>query len=100
MWSLLSLIADLFAGYRAYREERQSGRWSWAKFLATLAFVALEASLILLPMLLPFGSRFFLPVFLTCIVIALANFVWFLPLMRRWKTIYRSDLKDGRRLAR
>lgn len=86
MWNLFSLIASLFAGYRSYREERHSDRWIWPKVLATLGFAALEAGLILLPVLLPFSSRFFLLAFLTCTVISLANLAWFLPLMRRWKT--------------
>ena len=85
MWSLFSLIAELFAGYQGYREERRSGSWSWTKFFAVCAFIMLEGGLVLAPMLLPFASRFFLPAFLMCGLIALANFAWFIPLMRRWK---------------
>jgi hypothetical protein len=87
MWSLFSLVVDLFTGFNGYREEKRRGLWNWAKFLAVLAFAALEASLILLPMLLPFASRFFLPTFLTCTAVALANFAWFLPVLRRWKSV-------------
>jgi hypothetical protein len=85
MWNLFGLLTGLFTSYRLYREEKRVGQWSGAKFLAVLAFAALEAGLILLPMLLPFNGRFFLPVFLTCVVAALANFIWFLPLLRRSK---------------
>jgi len=96
MWSLLSLVADLFTSYQTYRAERRTGKWSWAKFLIVIAFAALEGSLILVPMLLPFSGRLFLPTFLACSLVALANFAWFVPLMRRYKLPGRRRLADAR----
>lgn len=92
MWSLLSFVADLFTSYQSYRDQRRTRQWSWAKFLVIIAFAALEAGLILGPMLLPFSSRSFLPTFLVCGLFALANFGWFIPLMRRYKLPGRRGL--------
>lgn len=92
MWSLLSLVADLFTSYQRYRDQRRTRQWSWAKFLIIIAFAALEAGLILAPMLLPFSSRSFLPTFLVCGLFALANFAWFIPLIRRYKLPGRRGL--------
>jgi hypothetical protein len=85
MWNLLTLIADIIAGYLGYREESRKGRWSKTKFLATLSFGGLEAGLVIGPLALPLKSIFFLPVFLGCYVVAILNFACFVPLIRRWK---------------
>jgi hypothetical protein len=85
MRNLLALIADILAGYIAYREESRQGRWSKKKFLAALLFGALEAGLVMVPLALPLKSTLFLPVFVGCYAIAILNFAWFVPLMRRWK---------------
>ena len=87
MWNLFSLIALFFTTGEGIREDRRRGIWSWAKFCFTLAFGALECALVILPIALSshYPDRYFLPAFLTAMVVALANFGWFIPVTRRWK---------------
>ncbi|KAA6465014.1 hypothetical protein DYQ86_03415 [Acidobacteria bacterium AB60] len=87
MWGLLTLIANLFSGYRAYREDRRAGRWSTSRFLVVIAFAGLEVGLVLAPLALPMASKLFSPVLLAGWFLALVNFAWFVPLMRKWRTV-------------
>ncbi len=82
MLSLLYFAVSLFIGYRVYREEKRRGRWSNSKFFVTIGFAALEVSLVWVAMLPPLGSRWFTPTLIACGVVAVANFAWFIPLMR------------------
>jgi Na+/H+-dicarboxylate symporter len=87
MWSLFNLIALFFTTGEGIREDQRQGLWSWSKFLFALAFGALESALVILPIALSshYPDRYFLRAYLAAMVLALANFGWFIPVMRRWK---------------
>jgi hypothetical protein len=73
------------------RREERAGLWSWSLFVFSLTFAALEWCILWLPMrYLPMGSRWFGLGVAASAVLAIANFVWFILICRRWK------LPDGR----
>ena len=98
MGSLFSLIALLFTTGEGIRDDQRRGLWSWSKFCFTVAFAALECALVILPIALSshYPDRYFLPTFMGAMILALANFAWFIPVMRRWKLPTAATTSQGK----
>lgn len=91
MWWILFVVMQAVFVVHGYRQEKRQGSWNASKFVFTLAFAALEATLLIVPMLtVDSKSARFLPVLGVATTIAAFNFIWFIILCRRWK------LADGR----
>lgn len=86
MLSLFFIVVQLvFIGSIARRLTR-IGKWSWLLFVITLAFIGLELVIVLVPArFLDSHTRYYLPVIITCFVIAALNIIWFIIIARRWK---------------
>jgi hypothetical protein len=87
----------IFAGLQIYfivggiRTEEKAGTWSWSKLAFSLAFAALELCLLMAPYyVVNERSRYFMPLLITSILVAVFNFGWFIVACRRWR------LPDGR----
>jgi hypothetical protein len=90
MWIAFAFLQILII-VAGVRQEQRSGLWSWSKFVFALAFAALEAGIMITPILLiPVKDPRFLPVFCGAGVVAALNFIWMIIVARRWK------LPDGR----
>jgi hypothetical protein len=91
MWWIIVIILQFIVNASGIRNEQRAGLWSWSKFVFALGFGALESIILIAPIIyIPQRSRFFLPVFITCGVVAALNFIWMIIIARRWK------LPDGR----
>jgi hypothetical protein len=90
VWIAFILIQALVIG-AGIRQEQRAGLWSWSKFVFALGFAALEIVILIGPIhYIGVQSRWFIPVFSACGVIAALNFIWMIIVARRWK------LPDGR----
>jgi hypothetical protein len=83
MWWIAFVVLQ---GWMVYSGMRHAGRWGWLVFLFTLCFLALESLLVSAPVfLIDLKSPIFWPVYIAAWVVAAANFVWFIMMVRRWK---------------
>ncbi len=91
MWILLGFALQLVVIVAGVRNEQRAGLWSWSKFVFALGFGGLECAILIGPvsMMNP-ATKYFIPVYVGCCVLAALNFVWFIIAARRWK------LPDGR----
>jgi hypothetical protein len=91
MWWIAFALIQTVVVISGIRREERAGLWSWSKFVFTLAFAALEAVILIAPIMsIGLESRWFVPVFSAAGVVAALNFIWFIIVARRWK------LPDGR----
>jgi hypothetical protein len=91
MWALAAFVLQLVLIAAGIRNEQRAGMWSWSKFAFALGFAALECTILIVPVtVMNVNSRYFVPVYVTCGVVAALNVVWMIVLARRWK------LPDGR----
>jgi hypothetical protein len=85
IWLIFVIVFGIIAIMRI-RAEQRAGRWSWSKFFFSLGFGALECAIITLPLLvMNMNSRFFWPVYIGSWVVAIALFVKFILIARKWK---------------
>ncbi len=87
MFWIFALLLQLTIIAAGIRDEERAGRWSWPRFLIMLAFAGLECAILILP---PYyihdvHNRYFWPVYVTCWLVGLANMVWMIRTVRRWK---------------
>ena len=91
MWVLAVFVLQIVMIVAGIRKEQHAGLWSWSKFAFTLGFAGLECAILIGPLtVMNVKSPDFLPVYVTCGVIAALNFIWMIIVARRWK------LPDGR----
>ncbi|HEY2470373.1 MAG TPA: hypothetical protein VGI45_21440 [Terracidiphilus sp.] len=91
MWWILFVVIQALVIFSGIRREERAGLWSWSKFVFALGFAGLEIIILIVPIhYIGVQSRWFVPVFSGCGVIAALNFIWMIIVARRWK------LPDGR----
>lgn len=91
MWWILFVVVQAVVIVSGIRREQRAGLWSWSKFVFALGFAGLEVIILIAPLhYIGLQSRWFVPVFSACGVIAALNFIWMIIVARRWK------LPDGR----
>jgi hypothetical protein len=90
MWWILFVLMQSTVVAAGIRNEQRAGLWSWSKFVFALGFAALEGTILVVPIYYLQNSRYFLPVYITCCIVAALNFIWMIIVARRWK------LPDGR----
>jgi ABC-type transport system involved in Fe-S cluster assembly fused permease/ATPase subunit len=89
-WIALIILQFIFVG-NGIRQERHTGQWSWSKFFFALAFAGIEVVILTMPIYyIGTTSHYFGWVYAAAWVVAVANFVWFIIVCRRWR------LPDGR----
>jgi hypothetical protein len=85
IWLIFLIVLGIILFMRI-RAEQRAGRWIWSKFFFSLGFGALECVIISAPVLLMnTNSRFFWPVYIASWVVAIALFVKFILMARKWK---------------
>ena len=91
MFWIAAGIFQLVVIITGIRQEQRTGLWSWSKFAFTLAFAALEISILMIPVYVVDlkSPRFPLATGAAGFIAAL-NFIWMIIVARRWK------LPDGR----
>jgi hypothetical protein len=84
IFALLLQIAVIAAGMRNAQRAHQ---WSWPLFLFLLGFAALECAILIVPVyyIHDVHNRYFWPVFVASWLVGLANMVWMILKIRRWK---------------
>jgi hypothetical protein len=83
---LIRVFLVLFYSFGRYDQAKQDGTWVWSKFWLTMGFAALLCLLVTAPLLLiKMSSPYFVPVYVTTWVVALAAIVWFAIYAKRWK---------------
>jgi hypothetical protein len=91
MWFLVGFALQIVVIAAGVRNEQRAGLWSWSKFLFALGFGGLECGILIVPVtVMNPATKYFIPVYVTCCVLAALNFIWFIIVARRWK------LPDGR----
>lgn len=91
MWFLAMFVLQIIVIAAGIRNEQRAGMWSWSKLAFALGFGGLESAILIVPVtVMNVKSPYFLPVFVTCGVVAASNFIWMIIVARRWK------LPDGR----
>jgi hypothetical protein len=87
MWWIFVVILQFTVVAAGIRNEQRAGLWSWSKFFFALGFAALECTILIVPIYLihDVHSRYFLPVYITCGIVAALNFIWMIIVARRWK---------------
>jgi hypothetical protein len=91
MWWILLIVFQVVVIVSGIRNEQRAGLWSWSKFAFAIAFGALEATIVLVPLnYVDMKSRWFVPIMSAAGSIAALNFIWMIIVARRWK------LPDGR----
>jgi hypothetical protein len=84
IWLIFLIVLGIIVFMRI-RAEQRAGRWSWSKFFFSLGFGALECVIITAPLLMNMNSRFFWPAYGAAWVVAIALFVKFILIARKWK---------------
>jgi hypothetical protein len=91
VWWIVFVILQGVIIWSGIQREQRAGLWSWSKLVFAIGFAGLECMLVIAPIFLfDLKSPKFMPAFIAAWVVAAANFVWFIIVMRRWK------LPDGR----
>lgn len=91
MFFFIAFILQIVVIGTGIRNEERAGMWSWSKFVFALGFAGLECVILIVPLSFMNPTwHYFVPVYVTCCVVAALNFIWFIMVARRWK------LPDGR----
>jgi len=98
-WYLMIALAALIFIINV-KKGQEAGIWSWSRFALTLSFAVFEGLMISAQLfLMNMNSPYFVPVYIAILVVAVALFVWFVIMAKRWtrpREQSRVDAEQGR----
>ncbi len=85
LW-IATLLLQFAFFYSGYRCAKRLGLWSWSKFFFLIAFLAVEAIILVLPLVfINPHTRYFAPAIVLAGLVFLANMAWVIRSARHWK---------------